>query len=272
MLTIKYNANGQPLWVQTYDAAKSYDAVSALTLDADANVYVAGYVSWTKPKTQSDYATIKYDTNGARQWVATYDGPASGFDEAQAVAVDAARNVYVTGYSDGGTGGVVNYDYATVKVDPSGAQQWAVRYNGPGNNSDVGVALALDAQDHVFVSGWSTGTHGNDVDFATIKYDQAGSAGVAENPHESASARLLTVAPNPFRESTLLSLVLPAGGAVDLSLYDPSGREVAVPIAARLGAGTHSVEMSGSGLVPGVYFYRLRAGGRSETGKLIRRE
>ncbi|HXI53953.1 MAG TPA: hypothetical protein VNH84_20705, partial [Candidatus Saccharimonadales bacterium] len=45
----------------------------------------------------ADWATIKYNPDGQEQWVRRYDGPAHGFDEASAIAVDASGNVYVAG-------------------------------------------------------------------------------------------------------------------------------------------------------------------------------
>jgi len=101
-------------------------------------------------------------------WAARYNGPGSG-DEARALAVYSAGNVYVTGTSDGGT----DYDYATIKYDSSGNQLWAARYNGPGNLGDAASALAVDAAGNVYVTGGSNGA-GTGDDYATVKYDSNG--------------------------------------------------------------------------------------------------
>ena len=53
------------------------------------------------------------------EWVARYDGPDNISDFAQALAVDASGNVYVTGWSDTVSSG---WDYATVKYDAAGAE------------------------------------------------------------------------------------------------------------------------------------------------------
>jgi len=58
-------------------------------------------------------------------------GRLSSDDAAAAMVVDAAGNVYVTGSSEGsGTGS----DYATIKYNAAGAQQWVIRYDGPANS------------------------------------------------------------------------------------------------------------------------------------------
>jgi hypothetical protein len=88
-----------------------------------------------------DYATIKYDASGAEQWVARYNGPGNLDDSASAIALDDSGNVYVTGY---GAGSGTSLDYATIKYDTSGAEQWVARYNGPGNFNDDARAIAVD--------------------------------------------------------------------------------------------------------------------------------
>lgn len=268
MATIKYSPTGRRIWLRTYDPNHSFDTAKALTLDADASVYVTGFA--TVSGTDSDYATLKYDSTGTNLWAMTYDGPVGGFDEAQSVAVDASGNVYVTGYSDGGTS-IVNYDYATLKYDAAGAEQWLTRYDGTGDNIDIGVSVAIDPQSRVIVSGWSTGTHNNDVDFTTIAYAQIGAGTAPEAAAVSATQRLLEAFPNPFGLETNLRLFVPEEGCVELNLYDIAGRRIDAILKARLAAGTHVRQLSGAALEPGVYLYRLTAAGHTETGKLIRR-
>ncbi|HJW85138.1 MAG TPA: SBBP repeat-containing protein, partial [Candidatus Brocadiaceae bacterium] len=98
-------------------------------------------------------------------WAARYSGPGNGQDEAAAIAVDADGNVYVTGNSFGTN--ETRLDYATIKYDADGNQQWVARYNGPGNKEDVAIAIAVHASGNVYVTGYSDGTGGYTYDYAT---------------------------------------------------------------------------------------------------------
>jgi uncharacterized delta-60 repeat protein len=172
--TIKYDPAGRQLWVARYNGPGNYhDSARAIAVDASGSVYVTGY-SYSDGFAREDYATVKYDSAGRQLWVARYAGPSgppnSAYDVAEAIAVDASGHVCVTGYSDGaGT----SYDYATIKYDSQGAEQWVARYNGSGNNYDYARAIALDHSGNVYVTGYSQNVW-TGQDYATVKYGPAG--------------------------------------------------------------------------------------------------
>ena len=164
--TVAYDSNGTELWVARYNGpGNDKDSASAIAVDSTGSVYVTGESEGLG--TLIDYATVAYDSNGTELWVARYNGPANGYDIANAIAVDSTGSVYVTGRSEGIRTG---YDYATIAYNSTGAEQWVARYNGPGNAQDIATAIAVDSTRNVYVTGWSTGI--GTGDFATIKYSQ----------------------------------------------------------------------------------------------------
>jgi hypothetical protein len=160
-VTISYEPDGDLRWgPKVYDGpgAGGADVATAVALDGLGGVVVTGR-SQGNLSTGVDFATIKYNqSDGVQQWVARYDSPSHGADEAAAIAVDAAGNVIVTGTSAG--------DWATVKYDINGVQLWAVRRTG-GTARDV----AVDPAGNVYVVGSGGGGAGGAV---TVKYGPDG--------------------------------------------------------------------------------------------------
>src|SRR6266511_3689578 len=171
--TIKYNAaDGTEEWVARYNGPGNYvDIARAIAIDGSGNVYVTGESVGTG--NDFDYATIKYNpADGTEEWVARYNGPGNFYAGAADLAIDGSGNVYVTGQSfASGT----TLDYATIKYNASGTEEWVARYNGPENLVDQPFAIAVDGPGNVYVTGGSMGS-GTDFDYATIKYNAADGA------------------------------------------------------------------------------------------------
>ena len=260
--TVKYNSSGVEQWAARYDGpAGGDDLAFAVGVDGSGNVYATGTSS-------GDYATVKYSPSGAQQWVARYDGPASG-GGVYAIAVDGTGSVYVTGYSEGsGT----STDYATVKYNSSGGEEWVVRYDGPASGNDEAFALALDGIGNVYVTGLSDGS-GTGWDYATIKYSQDG--GIAEKQKPEIADYELQVAQLTYAPAGVeISYFLPVSTWLSLRIYDATGREVKTLVSERSPAGEHRVtwdgyDESGAHLSQGVYFVRLEAGSFNATKKVI---
>lgn len=169
--TVKYNSDGIEQWAAFYNGpGNGIDYVTSLVIDGGGNVYVTGQ-SYGGSTSSYDYATIKYNSAGVRQWISRFNGTANGNDGATSVDVDTSGNVYVTGYSL--ESGAESLNYATVKYNSSGIEQWAAKYNGTGNGIDGANSVKADKSGNVYVTGYSRGL-GTLYDIATVKYDTAG--------------------------------------------------------------------------------------------------
>jgi len=251
--TIKYNSNGDTLWVRRYNGpGNGDDEDNSLAVDGQGNVYVTGesYGSGTA----YDYATVKYNSAGVQEWVQRYDGSGNADDMALSLAVDGQGNVYVTGYSIG-----TNADYATIKYNSTGTQQWLVRYNGPGNDYDEASALALDDSGNVYVTGYAAIT-GTNADFATIKYVQT--PGIEEARNQIPEAKMLEVYPNPAK--SFFTLRLPqSNGREQIKIFDVTGKVVKELES----SGNRELRISLDGIKNGVYF--VRVGNETINKKLV---
>ena len=150
--TAKYAASdGVLLWERRYNGpANKADSAHAITTDSVGNVFVTGE-SYSANNT-ADYYTAKYAAaDGALVWEQRYNGPANNSDTANAIAVNGAGDVVVTGQSAGNGSG---WDYCTLKYAAlDGSIVWEKRYNGPKNNSDRALAVVLDSVGNAIVTG-----------------------------------------------------------------------------------------------------------------------
>ncbi len=80
--------------------------------------------------------------------------------------------------------------------------------------------------------------------------------------------------PNPFNPRTGISFGLKNPGLVRITIYDITGKEIAVPLNSKMHSGVHSIEFHGDDLNSGLYFYSIdvKSGGLTvyrDTKKMI---
>ncbi len=171
-ITVKYSSSGNLLWSSLYNGlGNDDDLASAITVDGLGNVIVTGYSVGLI--SSEDFLTIKYNSAGSELWINSYDNPdMNDIDIANAMTLDNSGNIYITGFSIGNGSAE---DFATVKYNAIGDEQWVRRYNGTGNDYDITSAIAVDGFGNIIVTGFSEG-NGSSEDYATVKYDPQGNS------------------------------------------------------------------------------------------------
>lgn len=115
----------------------------------------------------------------------------------------------------------------------------------------------LAVGDGVSVVGWTNSGEG---------FEQWVTEPVAVIPSKYA---LEVAYPNPFNPTTTIGFAMPEAARVNLTVYDLTGRQVAVLVNGWRGAGIHKAIFDASNLASGIYIYRLNAGDFSAGGKMV---
>ncbi|UOG73185.1 SBBP repeat-containing protein [Hymenobacter tibetensis] len=283
--TVLYETfGGSQAWANQYnDPANGDDILADLAVTSQGDIVVAGT---SYGGSSADYSTVRYNREGQRIWASRYDGPANSYDEATALALDAAGNSYVTGlsYNTDGTS-----DFATVRYAPgpspnttTGRLQWVAHYNGSGNSYDEPAAITVDAANRVHVTGFSLGSS-TGYDFATLTYgfvnlfakplasapQAQASTPLAVGPVASKHVQGLSVYPNPAAGQASVSFRPVQDGAAQVLVYNQLGRQVASLYHGAVRKGQrYTLVLDGQQLAPGLYTCSVLVNDQRETVRL----
>jgi hypothetical protein len=61
-------------------------------------------------------------------------------------------------------------DFVALNYNTAGTKLLTLKYNGTGNNEDVGKQVILDNNGYLYITGYSVGTGAANYDFATVKF------------------------------------------------------------------------------------------------------
>lgn len=116
------------------------------------------------------------------------------------------------------------------------------------------------------VSAVGNGKESARSDSATTRAIDGGDLPFSNNQHPF---ELEQNYPNPFNPSTRIAYQIPKTSEVQLKVYDVLGREVETLVSGVQQAGRYEVVFNASRLASGIYFYRLQAGGVSQTMRMV---
>lgn len=144
-----------------------YSAPQGIAVDDQGNVYVAGYIETGQYGPSPTFLgraafVTKFPANAAQGFQIYFDG--SGEEQANAVALDAEGNVYLTGFTDSpdfpSSSPVQRRgeDAFVIRIDPESGEALYVTELG-GSGDDRGTDVTVDPQGNVFVTGTTTSPH-----------------------------------------------------------------------------------------------------------------
>jgi len=192
----KYDPNGNVVWVVSAGGA-DYDEAHAIAVDPQGNSYITGFFdadasfgSFTlvNHSSSDDIFVAKCSSTGTFLWARQAGGPLD--DAGEAIAVDAATNVYVAGaFAGTATFGSTNLtsagtndlpDIFLAKYDSNGNALWVRQAGGAGDDHAYGVAA--DRAGNVSLTGkfaspatfGNTNLIGNGTDIFVARYDTSG--------------------------------------------------------------------------------------------------
>jgi len=163
----KYDPNGSLLWARGAGGT-DFDESHAIAVDRQGNAYITGYIdanatfgsiSLVNHNGSDNIFVAKCSSTGTFLWARQAGGSLS--DIGNGIALDAATNVYVTGYFSGsatfGTNMLTSVgssnlpDIFLAKYDMAGNLSWVKQAGGSGD--DEATAVAADAKGNVWITG-----------------------------------------------------------------------------------------------------------------------
>ena len=305
--TLKYNANGDTMWVKRYNSSDSTDQPSDLMLDRYGDVYVA--VSTFLNTNRNKYHIIKYsNSTGNVEWIKEYSGTVDSNDYSGRIFLDTNTNVYFTGSSSGNNTGLdiisgkliqkpnfssaltvlavsqsrinltwldTNRNETGFKIEHStnGGSNWFLKDSVMANitsYSDTGLTPSTIYHYRVFAYNQAGVSPYSNVSFDTTLSLTSITQTGTEIPEVF---KLYNNYPNPFNPVTKIKFDIPAVSGnsvpVKIAVYNLLGEEVTLLADKQMQPGRYEVNFDASMYSTGVYFYRIKAGEFTDVKKMI---
>ena len=261
------------------------EAIQCMAIDSSSNIYISGWymdnITIGDEKHYSngiyDIFIAKYKPNTGFIWSKSFGG--YGSDEARGMVLSPDNNILLSGMleesvdfglrtlsSDGWSDGFV------AQLDTSGTLDWIFQLGGTGPvdvndclaDMNGNLYIAGNFLDELIIAGESFSvTGGMELFLAKLNESVSGIAGNTATLNSG-------IYPNPFIGSVNFFYTIHQKSDVRLNIYNSTGHLLVSRIDKDQFPGKHMIELSGTELSPGFYFYTLETKEGRSTGKMIK--
>lgn len=262
---VKLDNNGTFLWSKAIGGTLFDDGDGGIIQTADGGYLVSGR-SFSFTTSGDDVYIVKIDSIGTLLW-SKVAGLSTGFEDGDGGIIQTADGGYLVtgGVNSYGSGGIdISFEKFNSSFVTCGNSSSPVSsITSPGNILISPAFNSVDCSSIINIPTLTSGTGGTLINNCTTIGIQPVSNVIPNN------FSLLQNYPNPFNPVTKISFEIPKSSVVKISVFDVTGKEVAVLVNETLRAGTYQTDWNANAYSSGVYFYRIQAGEFSETKRMM---
>lgn len=258
---IKTDSDGNQLWYRTY-GYQNWEEASCVIQTSDGGFAIIG-------RTDSggngwwDVYLVKTDSSGTMQWWQTYGG--DDWDGGHSVEETDDGGFLLGCYTF--SFGAGDCDYYLIRTDSLGNEVWHKTLGDSSSDWGYSAIYASDGNIYFMGDSWSYGHGSVDIYLVKLQGDMTDAYDYAiTNPK---SFQLLQNFPNPFNAATQIPFNLPGKSDVLIEIYNVLGQKVATLFEGRAEAGYRTITWDADSNPSGVYFYRIKAGDKTDTRQMV---
>lgn len=181
----KYQSDGKKIWFHELkcpnpEKDKSYEfTLHGIAADSEDNVYITGSIIYNDNDNETDVFAARYSSDKGEQ-ENFWECGTKAFDRGRGIAIDSNGNVYVTGVTFGDLKEASHKGEGDIflAMCPKSSGEMDVIDQIGTENFDQGVAITLDSDDNIYISGDTGGKlqvdeHKGEEDFFIVKYSMS---------------------------------------------------------------------------------------------------
>lgn len=271
MIVMKYDANGELLWDNSYNEPQRRIRSYAIKPTSDNGFVAVAFSNELSTQTNRVIA-VKFDAGGEVIW----NRSSTDFQFYRDFYIDELDNVYVLN-QEYSTTNPKRYFYSAgpltigklLKISADGETSVETFVGDALSPIDPGDMVPFDDGRLLIGSGmYNESGHFEGIKFFETTHETLGTDDVGAN--DLSGNWLGQNYPNPSRNTTSIPFGIEESDKVEIRLFDMQGKFIRILKRGNFSEGTHSAEVNLSGIPSGIYFYQLKsASGFSKTKKMI---